>query len=52
MSFPPAPIKLGESASGWLLSEVEAWIATRREERDAVQREELLRRARASEGGA
>jgi prophage regulatory protein len=48
----PAPIKLGESASGWLLSEVEAWIATRREERDAVQREELLRRARASEGGA
>jgi prophage regulatory protein len=31
----PAPIKLGESASGWLLSEVEAWIAARREERDA-----------------
>lgn len=31
----PAPIKLGESASGWLLSEVEAWIVARREERDA-----------------
>jgi prophage regulatory protein len=37
----PAPIKLGESASGWLLSEVEAWIAARREERDGAQREAL-----------
>jgi prophage regulatory protein len=39
----PAPIKLGESASGWLLSEVEAWIAARREERDAAAREALGR---------
>lgn len=31
----PAPIKLGESASGWLLSEVDTWIAERRAERDA-----------------
>ena len=34
----PAPIKLGESASGWLLSEVDAWIAARRDERDAARR--------------
>ena len=33
----PAPIKLGESASGWLLSEVEAWIEARREERDIAR---------------
>jgi prophage regulatory protein len=44
----PAPIKLGESASGWLLSEVEAWIASRREARDAVQRKKLLRTASAA----
>jgi prophage regulatory protein len=30
----PAPVKLGEAASGWLLSEVEAWKAARRDERD------------------
>jgi prophage regulatory protein len=41
----PAPIKLGESASGWLLSEVEAWIAARREERDTAAREALARNA-------
>jgi prophage regulatory protein len=38
----PAPVKLGETASGWLLSEVEAWIAKRREERD----KELARQER------
>jgi prophage regulatory protein len=42
----PTPVKLGESASGWLLSEVEAWIDARREERDAARRKELARRAR------
>jgi prophage regulatory protein len=41
----PAPIKLGESASGWLLSEVEGWIAARREERDSIQRQEFARKA-------
>jgi prophage regulatory protein len=41
----PAPIKLGESASGWLLSEVGAWIDARREERDAAGRAELARKA-------
>jgi prophage regulatory protein len=30
----PAPVKLGESASGWLLSEIVAWIAARKAERD------------------
>jgi prophage regulatory protein len=33
----PAPVKLGQSASGWLLSEVVAWIAARRAERDREQ---------------
>jgi prophage regulatory protein len=37
----PAPIKLGESASGWLLSEVESWIAERRNERDEARRAEF-----------
>jgi prophage regulatory protein len=41
----PTPLKLGESASGWLLSEVEAWIGSRREERDTARREELERKA-------
>jgi prophage regulatory protein len=41
----PAPIKLGESASGWLLSEIEQWIVERRQERDAAQREESARKA-------
>jgi prophage regulatory protein len=41
----PAPIKLGESASGWLLSEVEAWIEDRRKERDAARDKELTRKA-------
>jgi prophage regulatory protein len=45
----PAPIKLGESASGWLMSEVDAWIAARREERDAAAREALARKALAAE---
>jgi prophage regulatory protein len=45
----PAPIKLGESASGWLMSEVEAWIAARQEERDAAAREALARKALAVE---
>lgn len=30
----PAPIKLGERAVGWLQSEVDAWIASRKAERD------------------
>lgn len=47
----PAPIKLGESASGWLLSEVEAWIEARREERDAARREELIRKAQVTDDG-
>ena len=34
----PAPVKLGEAASGWLLSEVVAWIAARKSERDRVKR--------------
>jgi prophage regulatory protein len=25
----PAPFKIGERASGWLLSEVQSWMATR-----------------------
>jgi prophage regulatory protein len=33
----PAPVKLGEAASGWLLSEVVAWIAARKAERDKEQ---------------
>ena len=33
----PSPVKLGESASGWLLSEVEAWIEARRQERDQAR---------------
>jgi prophage regulatory protein len=40
----PAPIKLGESASGWLLSEVEAWIEARKAERDAVSGSDAARR--------
>jgi prophage regulatory protein len=48
----PAPVKLGEAASGWLLSEVEAWIDARREERDAAMRGgELTRKAGAGLGG-
>ena len=30
----PQPIKLGPKASGWLLQEVEAWIAERAKARD------------------
>jgi prophage regulatory protein len=46
----PAPIKLGESASGWLLSEVEMWLAARREERDAEKRAALTRKLGVAEG--
>ena len=45
----PAPIKLGESASGWLMSEVEAWIAAWREERDAAACAASVRKALATE---
>ena len=31
----PAPIKLGERASGWLTTEVDAWVAHRIEARRA-----------------
>jgi prophage regulatory protein len=31
----PAPVKLGERASAWVESEIEAWIADRIAERDA-----------------
>lgn len=31
----PTPIKIGPRASGWLLSEVRAWLAQRVAERDA-----------------
>ena len=31
----PAPVKLGERASAWVESEVEAWIAERIADRDA-----------------
>ena len=47
----PGPIKLGDSASGWLLSEVEAWIEARREERDAARREAFKRKLETT-GGA
>jgi prophage regulatory protein len=46
----PAPIKLGESASGWLLSEIEQWIAERRAERDDAQREESARKGSLANG--
>ena len=42
----PSPVKLGEAASGWLLSEIEAWIEERKEERDKAMHEELERKAR------
>lgn len=32
----PQPVKLGPRASGWLTSEVAAWIESRRAERDAI----------------
>lgn len=31
----PAPLKIGRKASGWLLSEVESWIAERETARAA-----------------
>jgi predicted DNA-binding transcriptional regulator AlpA len=34
----PAPVAIGEAARGWLLSEVEKWIAARKAERDAAER--------------
>jgi prophage regulatory protein len=30
----PAPIKIGERSSGWVLSEVESWLSDRISERD------------------
>ncbi len=30
----PAPIKIGPKASGWLVSEIDAWIAERAAQRD------------------
>lgn len=33
----PKSIKLGERASGWVLSEIQAWIDARIAERDAGQ---------------
>lgn len=40
----PKPIKLGPRAVGWLLSEVQEWIATRKKERDdqAIENERLV----------
>jgi prophage regulatory protein len=32
----PKPVKLSERASGWVLSEVEAWAASRAAERGAA----------------
>ena len=32
----PRPVKLSERASGWVLSEVEAWAAARASERGAA----------------
>jgi prophage regulatory protein len=31
----PAPVHLTKRARGWLLSEIEAWIATRKEARNS-----------------
>lgn len=38
----PKPVKIGPRASGWLQSEVSAWIAARKAERDALFSEEKL----------
>lgn len=34
----PVPVKLGERSSGWVESEVDAWIAKRLAAREIVQR--------------
>jgi prophage regulatory protein len=34
----PAPVKLGERSSGWVESEVDAWIARRLAARESAQR--------------
>jgi len=36
----PAPIKIGERSSGWILSEVENWLSDRISERDQGQNNE------------
>ena len=32
----PAPIRLGENRVAWIETEIEAWLESKREERDAV----------------
>lgn len=32
----PAPLKIGPKATGWLLSEIEAWVAARANDRGAA----------------
>jgi len=35
----PAPIRLGENRVAWIESEIDAWLESKREERDAVTKE-------------
>jgi prophage regulatory protein len=42
----PRPIKLGETASAWVDEEIEDWLIARVEERNKLEREEAVKRAR------
>lgn len=41
----PKPVKLGRNMSGWVESEIDAWIAARISARDAMDEHEQVPRA-------